>query len=347
MKHLRILLVGCGVIASAVPPPLPAQQSLRGTVAVAYSTDSLPFSLVSLEPGYPLQLTDARGRFAFLDIPPGKYRLLVRQIAHIPFDTMLVVGSDPLPPLHVTLQRIAIALPPVTVQGTMECRVPGPPDPLVSVEAAKIFEQAVENARRYRLLAHAFPHRSLVERTLVEARDGRQRITKVDTLGRESGAEWRYQPGQLVADGTGPRRGELEVRLWSLMDLADSAFVAHHCFRLAGLDTAGGETFIRLDFQPPRSFTATDVEGSVYLDSVTYVVRHSVVRLTQPRQRLVNVEAMVARTQFRMLNPWLVVNDRLSAITRLRAPRGAERIEEHRLLDVRFSRPVEGGGADP
>ena len=347
MKHFRILLASAGVVVSAAP--LVAQHSVRGSVSAAGSSDSLPFSVVSLEPGYPPRLTDAQGRFEFLNVLPGRYRLLVRQIAHVPLDTTLTVSADgdSLPPLWVTLRRLAITLPPVTVHGTMECRVPGPPDPAVSVEAASVFEQAVENARRYRLLANSFPHRALMERTQIAVRDGRQRITKVDTLGRESTSEWPYQPGRLVADGTGPRRGELMVRMWSFMDLADSSFVTHHCFRLAGRDTVGGETFIRLDFQPPRWLAEMDVEGSAYLDSVTYVVRHTVVRLTQPRQRLTNVDALVVRTQFRLVAPWMVVNDRLSAVTSLRWPRGAERIEEQRLLDVYLAHPLEKSGVEP
>ena len=61
----------------------------------------------------------------------------------------------------------------------------------------------------------------------------------------------------------------------------------------------------------------------------------------KPRQRLANVDAMVARNDYRVVTPWMVVHDRLRAITTLRSPRGAERIEEQRLLDVRFSRPLE------
>ena len=133
----------------------------------------------------------------------------------------------------------------------------------------------------------------------------------------------------------------------SVPDLADSTFVAHHCFRLAGRDTIGGETFIRLDFQPPRWFGEMDVAGSAYLDSLTYVIRHTVVRLTQPRQRLTNVDGMVVRTQFRLVAPWMVVNDRLSAVTSLRWPRGAERIEEQRLLDVYLAQPREKSGVEP
>lgn len=329
-------------VAGCAATPLLAQQPVRGTVVAAATADTLPFSIVSLEPGFTPRLADARGHFSFPDVRPGTYRLVVRQIAHVQFDTTLIVGSEPLPPLLVTLRRVAISLPAVSVKGTVECRIPGAPDPNVSAAASAVFEQAVENARRYRLLADSFPHRSLVERTQAQVDPhGRHRVTKVDTLGRESGVRWPYAPGRLIADGTGPRIGELVVRMWSLMDFADSLFVDNHCFRLAGRDTLGGETFIRLDFQPPKSLSHVDVEGAAYLDSLTYVVRHTVVRLTQPRQSLINVADMVARTNFRLVAPWIVVHDGHSAVTRLRRPRGAERIEEVRLLDVHFWRPLE------
>lgn len=340
MSYLR-LLPAFVCVASSVATHLLAQQPVRGTVVAAVTADTLPFSIVSLEPGFAPRLTDARGRFTFPDVPSGTYRLVVRQIGHVRFDTTLTVGSEGLV-LRVTLRRVAIGLPPVTVRGTIECRVPGAPDPNVSPAAAAVFEQAVENARRYGLLADSFPHRSTIERTQAQVdAHGRQRVTKVDTVARESHA-WRpYRPGRLVADGVGKRLGELEVRMWSLVDFADSVFVRNHCFRLAGRDTLAGETFIRLDFQPPKSLGMVDVEGAAYLDSITYVVRHTVVRLTQPRQSLHNVADLVTRQRFRLVAPWIVVYDRLSAVTRLRSPRGAERIEELRLLDVHFWRPLE------
>ena len=329
----------CSVLGGALP--LAAQQTLRGTVLTAGSTDSLPFSVVSLEPGFPPRLTDVRGQFTFTMLTTGRYRLVVRQIGHLPFDTLLTVGTAALEPLQVTLQRMAIGLPAVTVRGRIECRVPGPPDPAISAAAAAVFDQAVENARRYRLLADSFPHRTVVERTLatVDA-GGNQHVTMIDTLPRESGALRPYRRGHLITDGAGPRIGQLEVRLWHLEDFADSAFIKHHCFRLAGRDTLGGETLTRLDFQPPRSFGEVDVEGAVYLDPATYVVRYAVVRLTQPRQGLRNVAALEARTRFRQIAPWLVVYDH-SAVTRLRNPRGASRVEEVRMLDVRFARPLD------
>lgn len=340
MTCFRALLVSAAVVVGAATG-LVAQHPVQGTVAAA-TGDSLPFSTVALDPGFAPRLTDARGRFTFANVRPGTYRLVVRQIAHVPFDTILVIGTEPPPTLRVALRRVAIGLPPVTVRGTIECRVPGAPDPAISADAAAVFEQAVENARRYRLVSDSLPHRSLLERTQVRVDEtGAQRVTKVDTLERESGVWWPYRPGLLVADGAGRRRGELVIRMWSLVDFADSVFVRHHCFRLAGRDTVDAETFIRLDFQPPRSFGELDVEGAVYLDPLTYVVRHAVLRLTQPRQGLTNVAGIIARERFRLVAPWIVVHDRLSAVTRLRRPRGAERIEELRLLDVHFARPLE------
>jgi hypothetical protein len=332
------LAVALGAASRAAARQAPVV--VHGVIVSAATAESLPHSIVALEPGFAARLSDARGRFTFTGVRPGIYRLVVRQIAHVRVDTTLVIGVAP-DTVRISMRRVAIALAPVTVKGTVECRVPGPPDPAVSADAAAVFEQAVENARRYRLVADSFPHRSLVERTLVSVdAHGNQRVTKVDTLPRESSARRPYRPGRIVTDGAGPRLGELEVRMWSLEDFADSVFARHHCFRLAGRDTLGGEPFIRLDFQPPRSFGEADVEGAVYLDPSTYVVRHAVVRLTQPRHTLRNVALAQAHTRFRLIAPWLLVYDH-RAVTLLRQPRGAQRLEEVRLLDVRFHRPVE------
>jgi hypothetical protein len=313
---------------------------LHGVIVSATTAESLPYSIVALEPGFAARLADARGRFTFAGVRPGTYRLVVRQIAHVRVDTTLVIDAAP-DTLRIAMRRVAIALQPVTVKATVECRVPGPPTPAVSADAAAVFEQAVENARRYRLVADSFPHRTLLERTLVsEDALGIRRITKIDTLPRESGARRPYRPGRLVSDGAGARLGELEVRMWSLEDFADSAFTRSHCFRLAGPDTLGGERFVRLDFQPPRWFGEADVEGAVYLDPETYLVRHAVVRLTQPRHSLRNVALAQAHTRFRLIAPWLLVYDH-RAVTLLRQPRGARRLEEVRLLDVHFHRAVE------
>lgn len=340
--NVRGITIACALaLAARAAAQEAALPELRGVVVSAASAESLAYSIVALEPGFAPRLTDARGRFTFAAVRPGTYRLTVRQIAHVRFDTTLVVGAAPAE-LRIAMRRVAIALAPVTVKGTSECRVPGPPDPAVSAAAAAVFEQAVENARRYRLVADSFPHRTVVERTLLsEDAGGTQRITKVDTLPRESGARRPYRPGRLVTDGAGPRLGELEVRLWSLEDFADSVFTRFHCFRLVGTDTLGGERFVRLDFQPPRAFGEADVEGAVYLDPETYLVRHAVVRLTQPRFSLRNVALAQAHTRFRLIAPWLLVYDH-RAVTLLRHPRGARLLEDVRLLDVQFH-----SGSDP
>jgi Carboxypeptidase regulatory-like domain len=308
--------------------------TVHGTVVSAESSEPLAFSIVSLRPGLADKFTDGAGAFAFAGIEPGTYRLLVRQIGFTPAETTLVIGPDADVTVRIALARVAVELPPITVTGALTCTQPGPPDAAVTPALAAVFDQLLENARRYRLLADSFPFTFVLERT-------DHSTAFIDTIAQTSAQERRrYRPGSVIAWGEGPFRGQRVVRLPGLEQFADSAFVHAHCFRLAGRDTAEGEQFVRVDFEPAERLRSADVAGAAYLEEGTYQLRFTRVHLTKPQRALPGVVGLVATTRFRQIVPGIVLHDRVRAVTTLK--RRGEQIEEQRLLDVHFVRPFTG-----
>jgi hypothetical protein len=320
--------------------------TLRGTVVVAGTGAPLPLSIVAVRPGPTEQFTDAHGAFAVSGLAQGSYRLLVRQIGYTPADTSVTIRGDADVSVRIDLAHLAIDLPPVTVTGRTTCTQPGPPDRGVTPALATLFDQLLENARRFTLLAGSYPFRFRHERTYrtVTGR-GDTLVTEVDSMWQSSQGELkRYQPGRVVVWGSGPFQDRRVVLLPALAQFGDSAFIAMHCFRLAGRDTIAGETLVRVDFEPAATLRSTDVSGAAYLDSLTYQIRYTRIALTKPEPALAGVVAFAATTRFSEIAPGIVLHDHVRALTTLRAPTRsslpAQRIEEQRLLSVRFLRPI-------
>jgi len=307
---------------------------LHGTVVDAETGEPLAYSIVSLHPGAAEHFTDQAGAFTFTHVSAGTYRLVVRQIGYVPADTTVVVGPESDLSIRITLRRVAVELPPITVTGALTCVQPGPPDAVVTPALASVFDQLLENARRYRLLVDSFPFSFVLERAYTSTGEART----VDTIGQTSADERRrYRAGAVIEWGTGPFAGDRIVRLPALDQFADSGFVHSHCFRLAGRDTTEGATFIRIDFEPAARIHSPDVAGAAYLDERSYQLRYTRVSLTRPERGLRGVLGLVATTRFREIVPGIVLHDHVRAVTRL--PGRMERVEEQRLLAVQFARP--------
>jgi hypothetical protein len=316
---------------------------LRGTVVSAETREPLGLTIVTLYPGLGTQFTDAAGSFSFSELGAGTYLLSVRQIGYVPLDTQLVVRADGPATLRITLRRLAVQLPAITVVGHARCTAPGPPDREVTPALAAVFDQLMENARRLELLADSYPFRYRLERSQREVtRHGDSLRAAVDTIELDQAKTRRgYRPGLVVSPGTGPYSGAMVVTLASLRELADSAFHNSHCFRLAGRDTLEGQALVRIDFEPVDALGSADIAGSAYLDSATYGLRFTETRLTHPeRSELSGVRSVVARTRFRDIAPGIVLQDHIRAVWVVRSGPNTNRVETQRLLDVQFSRAL-------
>ena len=323
----------------AVAQVITAPPLISGTVRSAESGQPLGFSIVTLEPGGRRQFTDAAGAFVFESLSSGRYVLSVRQIGYAPLDSQIVVAGDSATVLHIVLRHLAIELPPVTVSTHAACTRPGRPDSASSPALAAVFDQLQDNARRFLLLAREYPFDYELEQTILDV-DSRGDSARplVDTIRLGSRLEHPYEPGHVVTPPWGPWRGDLVIRTLSLEEFASRAFVANHCFYLAGRDTVEGETLVRIDFEPSRRLGA-DLAGSAFLDSSTYQLRYTVSSLTHPQWTdLDNVSAFVARTRFRDVGQGIPLQDYLRAETTFTLSAQKRRVETQRTIGVRFRR---------
>jgi len=336
----RLLVLGL-VIAG---PVTVAAQTLRGDVRALETHLPLPFSTVVLQPGVTGRFTNDSGAFAFHDLARGDYRVIVRAIGYLPFDSVITVAGDTLE-LHVALRPLAIELPPVTVVAARSCVRPGPPVRDSEPDLAAIFDQLRENAARYRLLSDAYPFRYWIQRRVWDEPRGHGDSVVVDTLELRSDARFAYKPGGLIIMQTGPRgRAERTLRLPTVIDLADSVFHEAHCFSFGGVDNIDGESHWRVDFLSADRLKAPDVAGSAWLDSSTYELRQLTFRLTRPERAVKSLNALEVTVDFGALFPAMTVPVHIAATsaanTRSRHPVTGH--EEQRLLRVDFLKGAPG-----
>lgn len=327
------------VLALTMPGPAAGQQSLRGDVRALETNLPLPFSTVVLQPGITGRFTNDSGVFAFHDLAPAEYRVIVRAIGFLPYDTVITVAAQPVV-LHVALRPLAIELPPVTVVAQRACVQPGPPARDSEPELAAIFDQLRENAARYRLLSDAYPFTYRIQRRAWDEPSPHADSVVVDTLEFRSDVRYPYKPGGLIITQTGPRgRAERTLRLPTVIDLADSVFHAAHCFSFGGIDHLDGESQWRLEFLAADRLRSPDVAGSAWLDSSSYELRHLTFRLTRPERAEASLGGLEVTVEFGQLFPSMTVPMYIAATSaektrsRRRAVTGHE---VQRLLRVNF-----------
>lgn len=331
---MYLLLLASAQLATA------QQSALRGTVVSAETGQPLGFSIVTLQPNVGRQFTDGAGVFAFTGTKPGTYLLSVRQIGYTPLDTQIVVAGDSTPKMRVALRHLAIELPPVTIAAG-QCTNPGRPDTSDSALLA-VFDQLQENARRFELLADSYPFRYSLELTAREVTQrGDTGRPEVRTLQFTSNDDHPYAVGRVVEPAWGPwgsPDNTVVIHSADLQDLGNASFVANHCFRLAGRDTIGGDTLVRIDFEPATRIRSADMAGAAYLDPNTYELRYTTTWLTRPeRSSLITVRSMDFWTRFRNIARGVPLQDSASVITTYRFGRQAK-IDTQRTTEVRFSR---------
>jgi hypothetical protein len=97
------------------------------------------------------------------------------------------------------------------------------------------------------------------------------------------------------------------MRIPSISDLAEDAFVANHCFHVAGLEEKEGRRLLRLDIIAAERLKSTDVTVVAWLDPQDFQLRHATFTLTKPPPQVRGLLASSSSVTYRELIPFVPV----------------------------------------
>lgn len=356
MRQLRVLaltvlflVAGGSRVRAQNTPPIPIDRpatggvTFTGTVVAGGTGMPLPYSAVTIDPIRRERFTDQKGVFTYYGLPAGAYRIRVRQLGYTPLDTTIRVSArSPVSPVLV-MTRIATALAGVQVSAPPRlCHVPDQNGFVGDVDLATVLGEVRKNADRERLLRRTYPfeYRMAQSHSTVDLVT-RTETTRYDTMTFRSDDNWKYRKGRVVSDDRSKLFGEVRVmRLPTLADLADRGFLTAHCFKYSGISELGSRPTHRIDFAPDSALIAPDVEGSIFIDSATYLIRRAEFRLTRGGTVKPAILGMNVTTTYREILPNVALFDEIASAQPLAAElpgaNPTEFREKQQLLSFRF-----------
>lgn len=307
----------------------------EGDLPLAYSVVSSP----GLE-----RFTNDRGVFTLADLRPGQLRLRVRHLGYTPVDVVVDVRAGAVDTVRVRLVHIAVQLTAVHVRAYPECKNPGPPQASADSAFATVFQQLRQNAEQYALLTSVYPFEYTVERTLANTTtSGEFHVERTDTVAMRSTNEWQYKPGAVVRPEASPRLRQREYMLHipTLIQFADTVFLANHCFHNGGVETVEGADLVRVDFVAASRIKDPDVDGSMYLDPASFQIRRAFLHLSKVPREVRGLLETEATTVFAEVLPSIPIISGISSINRIEVNRRRPNAiatwnEEQRLVSVHF-----------
>ena len=340
-----ICLIGLAV--STIARPGRAQSTSgdsTGTLVGIVSTNEggvpLAYSVVSVATLGRERFTGADGKFTLTDLPAGRLQLRVRHLGYTPADLAVVVHPGQIDTIRVPLTHIVVELTAMQVHAFTECTNPGAPTASSDSTFATVFDQLRQNADQYRLLTEAYPFFYAVERRMFRVlANGDSRTESVDTIVIGS-ARWKYKPGTVVTGRPG-RGGPMMMNIPTLVNFADNVFLENHCFHNGGVEAVDGVDLLRVDFMVASRIKEPDVNGSMYLDPVTFQIRRSVLRLSKIPAGLIGLAETEAVTTFGEILPSVSVIADIASVNRFernpnRPLNDASANERQRLIRVQF-----------
>lgn len=345
---MRLVIGSAVALVGASRPALSQSGALRGRVVAVDGGTPLPHAVVTIPTLGRELFADAEGRFYLSNLPPGAVILRVRRLGYVSTDVAATVREGTTDSVVVRLTRVALQLAVVNVHAYEECRHPGPPHPDGDTAVAGIFTQLLDNAEQLRLLSRSYPFSYLVTTVRGDSQpNAPSRLGRVDTIRYESDDPWRYRPGRIITRiATRGGRDSLVMHVPTLVDFADSAFVHNHCFHNAGVAMVDSVPMYRLDLLAAARIRSPDIEGSIFLDTATYQIRRTELRLTRMPPDVRGMKSMHVVTDFEETMPSIPIIYRVMARQSFdpRITRGVEAtFEEQRLIRMWFhgSKPGE------
>lgn len=328
---LTALVLSAGAAqAQAVPP-----RNLLVRVQAAPEGAPLGYSVVAIRSLGVERFTGAGGVVVIPVPTPGPVRLTVKRLGFAPRDTVITVTDAPSQEVTIALARVSFRLEAVRVVAWPPCRRPGLRSATADVRG--IVEQLRQNAERYRLLTRSYPFSYTLQRQFGHRTARDSLVIESQDVIRVSGTpEWTYRPGTLVAREAGGT--QWEMRIPSLSDLAEDAFVQNHCFHVAGLEEKEGLRLLRLDIVAAERLRGVDVNVVVWLAPEEYQLRHATFTLTRPPRQVRGLQASTSAVRYREVIPFVPVLELLVAENRVEAGRDRRstqvQVERQALLDI-------------
>jgi hypothetical protein len=324
-------------------PPRPAETFTLSVLVRAEATGApLPYSTIILEPLGREKFTDQSGVFRFFAVPAGKYTVRIRQLGYVPVDSAIMFSAAN--PDHVFwLTKVASTLADVQVTAPVRrCIVPEENGFVDDADLTTVLGEARKNAARERLLRRTYPFEYKLARAhdTYDVQDSTHRVI-YDTVTFRSDDDWRYRKGRVVSGDWNKIFGDVRVmRLPTLTDLADVRFLTAHCFKYAGLSEEDSIPTHRIDFEPTPDIKTPDVEGSIFIDSATYLIRRAEFRLTRGSTIKPAVLGMKVTTMYREILPNVALFDIIESVQPLPLEVAGKHRTEFRerqwLLSYRF-----------
>ena len=307
------------VLAASAASVAGAQSSISGEVVVGGRP--LPYATVAVVSEGRQLLTTERGQFRLTNLPAGDVRLRFKRIGFAPRDTTLSLTDST--HIRIEMTRLVIQLPEVLVSGKCTNDTPREPAPGY---LSDLIDQIVQNSERMKLLAAQKPFQIRIE-AIEGLADWSNVIqpTRVDTAVRGPLPDRPYRPREVMFRITeGPHKGAWGITLPELSDIADTAFTNNHCFRYAGRAVVGGDSVIRVEFEPvPWLDREYDLSGTLYLKVDGYQMVGSFTRLNHlsPQATRAGLAEYFVEARFREVVPGIPVLDWMQLTNRWRTNR--------------------------
>ncbi len=311
------------LFASALALPARAQEAPRSLVVrVVTEAERAPlgYSVVALPALGIERLSPVSGAIALSVPAPGPQRLVVKRLGFSPKDTTITVGEAPSQTVVIALTRLSFRLNEVRVVAWPPCTSPGLPRTGGDRELRELVGQLRQNAERYRLLVGQYPFVYTMQREFGHyAFDSSYVGESRDVIPVSAQPGWTYRPGTLVARE--PRSTVWSMRIPSISDLAEDAFVDNHCFHVAGIEAKEGERLLRLDIIAAARLRDPDVNVVVWLDPHDFQLRHATFSLTKTPPQIRGLVRSTSRVAYHELIPFVPVMRSMVAENVVREPR--------------------------
>ena len=290
-------------------------QEVRVEVVKHADGEPIPGTLLTLIPekdSTPVaRFTDRAGRATFIAPRRGGYRVRAERVGYDTWLSVVLVPSRTPTRVRAGMKPRSLRLPPVTGRGETQC--------------SNLGEQATVAGDMWGEIRKALAANSLTEsqglapvdiESYDRIIDANGAIVSEKTDRRRANSIRPYHFASLQAGGTGSSAQSL-LGIPDTATLLSDQFVSSHCF--TGIRGVGPENgLLGLEFKPAKLGSKPDLSGVLWLDPITYSLRHLAFDYVN-----IPVSLRTARASGRVDYQQLSGGEWIVSKWRLRIPRGS------------------------